>query len=179
MLEESESLAAAHELMRAHKLRHLPIVDDDAVVGIVSERDPYSMETLDGVAQKKVRVAEVMTSVERRRFLDCSPGSTSHAFARGKHRRERFRANAIHRATGARNALDAPRASHERPPTTSLRPPSASVASLRASLVEPSKSTAPSSKGASVASGIPSSSAAGWLALSLPIGSGIGGGGGG
>jgi acetoin utilization protein AcuB len=39
-------LAQAHELMREHKIRHLPVVEAGKLVGIVSERDVYLFDRL-------------------------------------------------------------------------------------------------------------------------------------
>jgi acetoin utilization protein AcuB len=57
----SESMAAAHAIMREHGVRHLPVVERARVVGIVSERDLHLMETLRDVEPGKVRVKEAMT----------------------------------------------------------------------------------------------------------------------
>jgi acetoin utilization protein AcuB len=54
------TLAAAHGLMRTHGIRHLPVVDGEALVGVVSLRDLYFMETLDGVEPEQVAVREAM-----------------------------------------------------------------------------------------------------------------------
>jgi acetoin utilization protein AcuB len=39
-------LSVAHELMRAHRIRHLPVLDGGKLVGIVSERDVYVFDRL-------------------------------------------------------------------------------------------------------------------------------------
>ena len=67
---EQTKLARLSELMREHKLRHLPVVDDtDRLVGIVSHRDvqhaePSSITTLDvgevNYLLSKVTAAQVM-----------------------------------------------------------------------------------------------------------------------
>ena len=56
-----ESLASAHALMRNYGLRHLPVLDGTKLVGIVSERDLYLIETLRDVNPEDVRVEEAMT----------------------------------------------------------------------------------------------------------------------
>ncbi len=58
---KGKSLADAHRLMRAHRVRHLPVLDGRTLAGIVSQRDLYRFETLDAVDQEKVTVAEAMT----------------------------------------------------------------------------------------------------------------------
>jgi acetoin utilization protein AcuB len=55
------TLAEAHEIMRDHGVRHLPVVDDGRLVGLVSQRDLYLLETLRGVDAGRETVAEAMT----------------------------------------------------------------------------------------------------------------------
>jgi acetoin utilization protein AcuB len=43
------TLADAHRMMRERGIRHLPVVDAGALVGVVSQRDLYLAETLGGV----------------------------------------------------------------------------------------------------------------------------------
>lgn len=57
----AQTLARAHELMRAHRVRHLPVLDDGRLVGMVSQRDLYFIETLKDVDPKTVLVEEAMT----------------------------------------------------------------------------------------------------------------------
>ena len=56
------SLADAHRMMRAYRIRHLPVLSDHRLVGIVSQRDLLLLETLDGVDPEKVRVEEAMNA---------------------------------------------------------------------------------------------------------------------
>jgi acetoin utilization protein AcuB len=60
-IQRSEPLHEAHRLMRARHVRHLPVVDQDRLVGIVSERDLYLLETLRSVDPGKEPVSEAMT----------------------------------------------------------------------------------------------------------------------
>ena len=55
------TLAAAHQLMRAHLIRHLPVMDADKLVGVVTERDLHLMETLPDADPDEVTVNEAMT----------------------------------------------------------------------------------------------------------------------
>lgn len=55
------SMAAAHRLMSRHRIRHLPVLRDGALVGIVSMRDLHLVETLKDVDPETVSVAEAMT----------------------------------------------------------------------------------------------------------------------
>jgi acetoin utilization protein AcuB len=45
-IERSATLTAAHQLMRRHAIRHLPVMDAGKLVGIVTERDLHLIETL-------------------------------------------------------------------------------------------------------------------------------------
>jgi acetoin utilization protein AcuB len=56
-----QTLAAAHELMRKHKVRHLPVLHGGKLVGILSLRDLHLVETLQDVDPAFVRVDEAMT----------------------------------------------------------------------------------------------------------------------
>jgi acetoin utilization protein AcuB len=62
-IERSATLAAAHDLMRSHTIRHLPVMDHGKLVGIVSERDLHLMETLPDASPDDVTVDEAMTDV--------------------------------------------------------------------------------------------------------------------
>jgi acetoin utilization protein AcuB len=57
-----QSLAAAHRLMRAHEIRHLPVLDAGKLVGILSQRDLQLIETLADVDPEAVEVAEAMST---------------------------------------------------------------------------------------------------------------------
>lgn len=54
-------LRAAHELMRAHRIRHLPVLDEGMLVGILSDRDLHLIETFKDVDPAEVAVSEAMT----------------------------------------------------------------------------------------------------------------------
>ncbi len=56
-----EPLATAHRLMRRHAIRHLPVMEAGRLVGVVSQRDLYLLETLPGVDPKVEPVEEAMT----------------------------------------------------------------------------------------------------------------------
>ncbi len=57
----NQPLATAHEMMRAHHIRHLPVLRSGKLVGIVSQRDLYLVETLREVDPKSVSVEEAMS----------------------------------------------------------------------------------------------------------------------
>lgn len=56
------TMTQAHALMRRHTIRHLPVLDGGALVGLVSERDLHLIETLPGSDPAVVTVEEAMTS---------------------------------------------------------------------------------------------------------------------
>ena len=58
----SASLAEASQLMRERSVRHLPVVSDGAVVGVLSERDINVARTLKSVTLEKAKVELVMSA---------------------------------------------------------------------------------------------------------------------
>jgi acetoin utilization protein AcuB len=56
----TRSLTSAVKAMRGKRVRHLPVLDGDRVVGILSQRDVLIMESLPGVNPTEVRVEEAM-----------------------------------------------------------------------------------------------------------------------
>jgi acetoin utilization protein AcuB len=56
-----ESLRTAHEVMRSYRIRHLPVIDNGLVVGVVSLRDLILVEGLPGVDAGQLQVADAMT----------------------------------------------------------------------------------------------------------------------
>jgi acetoin utilization protein AcuB len=56
------TLADAHRIMRERSIRHLPVVDGGALVGVVSQRDLYLLETLEAVDPATETVEEAMTT---------------------------------------------------------------------------------------------------------------------
>jgi len=61
-IERTETLEAAHRLMRKEGIRHLPVLESGKLVGIVTERDLHLIETLKDVDPKLVKVEDAMTS---------------------------------------------------------------------------------------------------------------------
>lgn len=60
-IDRASSLAVARRVMHAHEIRHLPVMGDGRLVGIVTERDLQLLETAAGVDPDTVRVERAMT----------------------------------------------------------------------------------------------------------------------
>jgi acetoin utilization protein AcuB len=56
-----QSLKVAHDMMRTHHVRHLPVLHGGKLVGIVSQRDLHLVESLDDVDPARIRVEEAMS----------------------------------------------------------------------------------------------------------------------
>ena len=57
-----QPLAMAHRMMNEHQVRHLPVLHDGTVVGVVSHRDLALIETLPGVDPECVTVEQAMSA---------------------------------------------------------------------------------------------------------------------
>jgi len=60
-IQRNEPLRNAHRLMRVRKVRHLPVLNGGQLVGLVSERDLFLLETVRSVDPEKEPVEEAMT----------------------------------------------------------------------------------------------------------------------
>jgi acetoin utilization protein AcuB len=58
----TRSLAAARKAMLDHGIRHLPVLDGGRVVGVLSERDLFLVESVPEVNPTVVRVEEAMVA---------------------------------------------------------------------------------------------------------------------
>jgi len=54
-------MSQAHNMMREHSIRHLPVLEGGALVGLVSERDLHLIETLPDADPAEVTVEDAMT----------------------------------------------------------------------------------------------------------------------
>ncbi|MET0384314.1 MAG: CBS domain-containing protein [Polyangiales bacterium] len=61
-IRHDQSLAVAHKFMREHDIRHLPVLEDGRLAGLVSQRDLYLIESLKDVDPHRVPVSEAMTT---------------------------------------------------------------------------------------------------------------------
>jgi acetoin utilization protein AcuB len=61
VISSGHTLAQAHQVMRERKIRHLPVVDDGRLVGVVSQRDLYLLQTLRGLDPATETVEEAMS----------------------------------------------------------------------------------------------------------------------
>jgi acetoin utilization protein AcuB len=58
----TSTLARARQSMLDHQIRHLPVLDGGKIVGLLSERDLFMVESIPGVNPTAVRVEEAMAS---------------------------------------------------------------------------------------------------------------------
>ena len=59
---KAQTLAHAHEVMRAARIRHLPVLEAGALVGVLTHRDLALIETLKDVDPKRVTVEDAMST---------------------------------------------------------------------------------------------------------------------
>jgi acetoin utilization protein AcuB len=59
-ISDDAMLSKAKEMMHARQIRHLPVVRDGRLVGLLSERDISMIEALDGVDSRSVPVHAAM-----------------------------------------------------------------------------------------------------------------------
>jgi acetoin utilization protein AcuB len=61
-IERDATLQQAHQLMREHRIRHLPVLEGGALVGMVSRSDLHLIESLKDVEPAAVPVEDAMTA---------------------------------------------------------------------------------------------------------------------
>lgn len=59
---DEQPMSIAHRVMREQHIRHLPVLHQGKLVGVVTDRDLRLVETLRDVDPTKVTVSEAMTS---------------------------------------------------------------------------------------------------------------------
>jgi acetoin utilization protein AcuB len=59
---QKQTLQVAHEMMREHRIRHLPVLEGGKLVGVLSLRDLHLIETLRDVDPDTTTVDEAMTA---------------------------------------------------------------------------------------------------------------------
>jgi CBS domain-containing protein len=74
VIDSIDTLGEAHQLMRTHEIRHLPVVHDGKLVGILSERDVLEYRANLGFGEdwRDVGVSGVMTRSPRTAAADDS-----------------------------------------------------------------------------------------------------------
>jgi len=60
-IRKDAKMSQAHQMMREHRIRHLPVLEAGKLVGIVSERDLHLIETLPDSNPDEVTVEEAMS----------------------------------------------------------------------------------------------------------------------
>ena len=81
VVSSGHTLAQARQLMRERGIRHLPVVDQGRLVGIVSQRDLYLLETLKGIDPASETVREAMRQDPFTVSPDASLGEVARAMA--------------------------------------------------------------------------------------------------
>lgn len=59
---QTQTLETAHELMRRNSIRHLPVLREGKIVGVLSARDMHFIETLEDVDPRTTTVDEAMST---------------------------------------------------------------------------------------------------------------------
>ena len=79
-----QPLARAHDMMREHGLRHLPVLEGGKLIGVLSQRDLYFVEAIAGVDAKIDHVADALAS----ELFTVAPGECVRDVARtmGEHK---------------------------------------------------------------------------------------------
>jgi acetoin utilization protein AcuB len=85
VVSSDRTLAEAHRLMRERNIRHLPVVDHGKLVGVVSQRDLYLLETLKGVDPGTETVREAMAPDPYAVPPDARLGDVAAAMAESKY----------------------------------------------------------------------------------------------
>jgi len=80
-----QTLAVARKLMNAHRIRHLPVLDGGRLVGVLSQRDLYFIESLDNSPADDIRVDEAMSTEVSETSADATLEQVVARLVRKKH----------------------------------------------------------------------------------------------
>jgi acetoin utilization protein AcuB len=58
-IQKTATLEEAYKVMKAHHIRHLPVLENDTLIGIISERDIMVAEALKNVDAFQVKVGDI------------------------------------------------------------------------------------------------------------------------
>jgi acetoin utilization protein AcuB len=84
-IDERESIARAHSMMRERGIRHLPVTRNGQLVGVVSERDIFLLLSLSGASAENEPVEEAMSEVPFTVNPDMPLGAVAREMARRKY----------------------------------------------------------------------------------------------
>lgn len=82
---DEQPMSVAHQMMREQHIRHLPVLHQGKLIGVVSDRDLRLIETLQDVDPSKVAVSEAMTADVYTVSPDASLDEVVGAMAASKH----------------------------------------------------------------------------------------------
>lgn len=82
---DEQPMSVAHQMMREQHIRHLPVLHQGKLIGVVSDRDLRLIETLQDVDPSKIAVSEAMTADVYTVSPDASLDEVVGAMAASKH----------------------------------------------------------------------------------------------
>jgi len=80
-----QKLSVAHRMMVEHELRHLPVLRAGKLVGVISQRDLYFLESMAGVDADIDLIADAMTPDVYSTSPDASLRDVVHAMSEHKY----------------------------------------------------------------------------------------------
>lgn len=82
---KDQTMSAANDMMQRYNVRHLPVLYGGKLIGIVSQRDLYKVQTLRDVDPHKLTVDQVMTEEPYHVRSSASMEETAREMAKSKH----------------------------------------------------------------------------------------------
>lgn len=82
---KDQTLAHAHEVLRANQIRHLPVLDGGQLVGMLTHRDLALIEALKDVDPKRVTVEDAMNTEVYTVGPDAELAEVAHEMAEKKY----------------------------------------------------------------------------------------------